>query len=128
MKFVLSIILTLISITLMAQRVTLNELIKINILELVEAEDLLFQKGFISNPSGGEMFENFGFRKNNPSSLEFMEINKKVYKGKNIQTSFYSLKLEDYQKIKSELKPNNFQFISTEKFGANLTVHTLKIK
>lgn len=124
--YIISLMCLFIGFSSYAQRVTLNELLNIQESNPVDVEDTLYRKGFVNEPSKVGKFDGYGFRKFGSSSTEYMNITKDTFKGKNVKTSFYTLKVADYIKIKDDLKANNFIFIDSEKPDDNTHIHNYK--
>lgn len=123
MKAIFTLIITVfITTSSYSQRISLLNLIKVQNMTVVDAEDLLLGLGFRHVKEYGKLeeFETYQFQKNSDTSIDYIAVSKYLYKGKNIYTSLFTLHKSDYSILKQGLSSLGYKFIETTKHDTGI--------
>lgn len=125
MKLIITMLFSLfISSISFAQRVTINQMMKIQTSNVVDAEDLLLGLGFKLSKDLGKIgeYDSYTFHKGDIyNSKEYHSITKNIYQNKNIEVSFFTLSDTDYASIKKSLSTLGYKFKETIKSEKSIT-------
>lgn len=117
MRTILLSILLLFAITVNAQRITLNQIIKFQNQNVSEFEDHLLELGYepdnIGSFSGKS--QTYDFCKNPNSSKYRLSISKLIYDSYNVQINVLTRLSSEYIDIKNSLISNGFKYVKTIK-------------
>ncbi len=111
-KVIIIVALLLVSSSSFAQKFTLNELIKMNNMNLNDFDTYVTSKGYVFE-NGNTKMRSYHYNKSKVNGEHFT-AERHVYKSETGFIGYHTLHSEEYSSFKNQLKEMHFTFIKTE--------------